>query len=95
MTETLVAIVGIAILVAVEAVSISHLRDDWDRRKVFRWLSANTRQEPGMTHVGTAVMARALGMSEERVREVCLSSPTIVRGGGTREEWAIATHGTK
>jgi hypothetical protein len=89
MVEVIIGIVALAAVVAIEGSIGASIRNEWDHRKVLRWLTAYTRDEPGRT-IGTRELARALALSEDRVREVCASSPRVRRTSGTREEWSVA-----
>ena len=88
MLETIIGVLALCAVVAIEGSAAESIRNEWDRRKILRWLTAHTADEPG-TSVGTTELARALGMSEDRVREVCVSSAKIRRTGGSREEWSV------
>ena len=89
MLEVIIGLLALSAVVAIEGFVAASIRNEWDRRKVLRWLTAYTRGEPGTT-IETKELARALGMSEDRVRELCASSARICRTGGPREEWSVA-----
>ena len=89
MVEVIIGILVLAAVTAIEGSIAASIRNEWDHRKVLRWITVYMRDDPGGT-IGTKELARALGLSEDRVREVCASSPRIRRTSGTREEWSVA-----
>jgi hypothetical protein len=64
-------------------------RDMWDRRKVYTWLKANTRDEIGHSHVDTVTVAKGTRLSEERVRRACMSDRRIHRFANEPEQWSV------
>ena len=85
--------IGLVVIIGVwgvlEAGLISVALRARERRAVVKWLIANTRDVPGERHVGTFEIATAVGLSEERVRDACTSSPEVYRAVGDREQWSI------
>jgi hypothetical protein len=62
-----------------------------DRRRILKWLRANTRDEPGESHVSAAVIAKGTTVDEGRVRTACLKEPMIHRATGRDgvEIWSV------
>jgi len=89
MTEIIAGVALVVLLGVAEVFLITRFREERDRRAVVRWLTANTQDEPGASHVGTFELAQALGMSEDRVRSACTSSPAVHHVGGSREQWTV------
>ena len=50
-----------------------------DRRRVRAWLKANTRDEPGKSHLPTGAIAKGARLTEERARAACFTDPPIRR----------------
>ena len=57
--------------------------------KVHKWLKANTKDKPGETHVDTITIAKGSKLSEEQVRNACISSEKIYRYSNGKEQWSI------
>jgi hypothetical protein len=49
----------------------------WDRRKVYRWLKSNTRDEPHESHVDLLTICKGTRLPEDRVRRACMSYKRI------------------
>jgi hypothetical protein len=60
-----------------------------DRRKVFKWLQLNTRDEPGESHVDTVTLAKRTRIPEERVRRACMTDLRVHRFADDTEQWSI------
>jgi len=61
----------------------------WDRRKVYRWLHSNTRDQTGESHVDTVTVAKGTRLPEERVRRACMSDKRIHRFPNESEQWSV------
>jgi len=68
---------------------VARVRAALDRRKVHKWLRANTRDEPGESHVTTETLAKGTRLTEDRVRRACMSDPRIYRLQGQPERWSV------
>jgi hypothetical protein len=68
---------------------VARVRASVDRRKVYKWLRANTRDEPGESHVTTETVAKGTRLPEERTRRACMSDPRIHRLQGQPERWSV------
>lgn len=88
MNDLVVTVAGAAILAGAGFVLL-RIRAARDRRKVSAWLRANTRDEPGESHLPMTPIAKGTGLPEERVRVACMSEPTIYRASGDEEEWSV------
>ena len=64
---------------------VAKVRSTLERRKVRQWLRANTRDEPGETHVDTSTLAKGTALTEDRVRNACMSDHRIYRVEGPPE----------
>lgn len=90
-----VAVLSVATAVAVAAAVgffwwvVARVKGRIDRRKVYKWLHANTRDEPGESHVNTQTLAKGTGLPEERVRIACMSDHRIFRAEDPPECWSI------
>ena len=60
-----------------------------DKKKVYKWLLANTLDVPGESHVDTSTIAKGTHISEERVRTACMLESRIFRLDGDPELWSI------
>ena len=81
--------VGIGLLSWLAFLVRSKTRDIWDRRKVYRWLHSNTRDQPGESHVDTVTVAKGTRLPEERVRRACMSDTRIHRFPNEPEQWSV------
>ena len=86
--ELVVTVVGGAIL-GLLVWGAGWARGRHDRRRVYNWLRANTRNEPDESHVDTVKLAKATRLPEERVRRACMSDDRILRAPGDRELWSV------
>ena len=78
-----------AVLVGVFWWLISVLRLMIDRKKVYEWLHANTRDEPYESHVSNETLAKGICISESRTRQACMSDPRIYYFQNQLECWSI------
>lgn len=74
----LVTVVG-ALAIAVLAFCGRWTRRLYDQCQIRRWLFANTRDEPGESHVSTSAIAAGVRLPEGRVDHACMSSRRILR----------------
>jgi len=81
--------VGSALAVALVALGTKHVRALWDRRRIHAWLVANTEDAPGASHVETLVIAKALGVPEDRTRLACLADTRIKLEPGKTDSWSV------
>ena len=83
--------IGVAgsLIVACVVLIARNLRGRWDRRRVHAWLSRNTKDEPGESHVGTVTIAKGAGLAEDRARHACLSDSRIHRAPGDPDSWSV------
>lgn len=65
------------------------VRDRLDRRRVYRWLLANTRDEPGESHADTVAVAKGTRLSEDRARRACMVDARIYRDARGHEGWSV------
>lgn len=68
---------------------VARVRCTLDRRKLYRWLHANTRDEPGETHVSTEALSKGTRLPAERVRRACMSDHRVLRLEGPPEQWSV------
>ena len=68
---------------------VARVRATLDRRTVYKWLRANTRDEPGESHVTTETLAKGTRLPEDRTRRACMSDPRIYRLQGQPERWSV------
>jgi hypothetical protein len=64
-------------------------REARDRRIVYAWLQANTRDEPGESHTDTVTIAKGTGLPDDRVRRACMADKRVHREPGDVEAWSI------
>lgn len=61
-----------------------------DRRRVYSWLKANTKDVPHESHVDSRVIAKGTTLPDERVRRACMSDKRIHRyANGSDELWSV------
>lgn len=60
-----------------------------DRRKVYRWLHSNTRDQPGESHVDTVTLAKGTRLPEKRIRCACMSDKRIHHFPMEPEQWSV------
>ena len=68
---------------------VARVRATLDRRKVHKWLRANTRDEPGESHVTIEALAKGTRLPEDRARRACMSDPRVHRLQGQPERWSV------
>ena len=61
----------------------------FDRHKIYKWLKSNTKDEPGESHVDTITIAKKSKLSEDRVRNACMSCNKIYRYSNGKEQWSV------
>jgi uncharacterized protein YneF (UPF0154 family) len=61
----------------------------FDRHKIYKWLKSNTKDEPGESHVDTITIAKGSKLSEDRVRNACMSCNKIYRYSNGKEQWSV------
>lgn len=61
----------------------------FDRYKIYKWLKANTKDEPGESHVDTITIAKGNKLSENRVRIACIAHQKIYRYSNGKELWSV------
>jgi len=93
MTDQLVlailSAVAIGILGWLAVLSRAKVRVAFDRRRVYRWLCSNTRDEAGQSHVDTAILAKGTSLPDDRARRACMSDRRIFRFAGEPEMWSV------
>jgi hypothetical protein len=68
----------------------NQVRDAVDRRKVYRWLRSNTRDEPGESHVNDLrTVSKGTRLPEERVLRACMSDERIHRFPNDPDRWSV------
>ena len=60
-----------------------------DSNKAYEWLHNNTRDYPGESHRKTTEIAKATGLSEERVCAVCVADERIHRSSKQPDQWSV------
>src|SRR2546425_12411514 len=68
---------------------VARVRAALDRRKVHKWLRANTRDESGESHVTIETLAKGTRLSEDRARRACMSDPRVHHLQGRPERWSV------
>jgi hypothetical protein len=68
---------------------ITRVQAGLDRQRVHRWLRANTRDEPGESHVTTEAIAKGTGLPDSRVRRACVSDVRVFRPQSQPEQWSV------
>src|SRR6266536_3000819 len=67
-----------------------------EKRRVYRWLKANTRSEDGHQFRSTRTIASWTNLTEERVRYICSVHPRIYLSTGPKEDlWSLYEHGER
>jgi len=59
-----------------------------DERRIWRWLRANTRDEPTRSHATVARLADGVRLPEERVLRACIASRRVFRSTGDPSLWS-------
>ena len=73
-------------------VNLLHQRGtEWqERRRIRRWLRANTSNEPGKRFRSTRAIACWTNLTEDRVRYLCSVDPLIfLSTGGQEDMWSL------
>jgi hypothetical protein len=60
-----------------------------DRRRVYAWLRANTRDWPGESHADTVTIAKGTGIPDDRTRRACMADRRILRAPGAADSWSV------
>ncbi len=89
MKDDVVKAVSSALAVGLLWWLVARVRAKLDRRKVYNWLRANTRDEPQESHVTTETLAKGTGLSEDRARCACMSDPRIHYLPGQEKCWSF------
>jgi len=61
----------------------------FERHKIYKWLKSNTKDELGETHVDTITIAKGSKLSEDQVRNACMSCNKIYRYSNGKEQWSV------
>lgn len=69
--------------------AVARLRLIGDRRKVRRWLTQNTKDEPGESHATVSRISEGVGLYEERVARACFASKHILRSERSPDNWSV------
>lgn len=82
---------GVAIGIACWGAALlkNRARDMVDRRKVYRWLRSNTRDEPGESHVDLRTVSKGTRLPEERALRACMSDERIYRFPSEPDKWSV------
>ena len=65
-----------------------------EKRRVYRWLKANTRNEDGREFRSTRAIASWTNLTEERARYICSIHPKIYLSTGPKEDlWSLYERG--
>ena len=90
MSGAIIIAVSSAVVVALLGWFATEARAMRDRRKIYGWLSSNTRDEHGESHVDTVTLAKGSCLPEDRVRRACMSDKRIYHyARGSDEQWSI------
>ena len=70
---------------------------EWiDKRRVYRWLKANTRNETGHQYRSTRAIASWTNLTEDRVRYICSVHTKIYLSTGPKEDlWSLYERGDR
>jgi hypothetical protein len=89
MSEGIVTAVISALTIGLLGWLGARLRAILDRRKVYQWLKANTKDEPHESHVDTVTLAKGTRLPEDRVRRACMSEERIYHLMQEPEQWSV------
>jgi hypothetical protein len=89
MRDAIVTTILSAAAVALLGWVVAKFSSTLDRRKVHLWLSSNTKDEPGESHVDTARLAKGTRLPEDRVRRACMSDRRIYHLAQEPEQWSV------
>jgi hypothetical protein len=60
-----------------------------DQIRVARWLFANTKDEPGESHLEVSQIAAGVRLNEDRVLRACIASKRIHRSHQSPRLWSV------
>ena len=57
--------------------------------RIYHWLTTNTEDKPGKQFKTTDEIGHALGIPEEKAREICASSTRIYKCPDKEDSWGV------